>query len=249
MPVPTGEEGITMATMPRMKPRAEPVDAEPLELHSGDHMTREEFHRIYEQMPEDFKAELIGGIVYVASPLKYGHGSSHMPLSTLFYLYQGSTPGVDSGDNTTVQLGRRNEPQPDLHMRIVEECGGQTHLTSDDYIAGAPELVAEIALSSRSLDLHGKKRDYRQCGVLEYLVLSLHENKLRWFDLPADQELHPDADDVYRIRTFPGLWIQGEALLANDCQRLIATLQQGLATPEHTAFVQKLAAAKQAKAK
>jgi hypothetical protein len=32
-----------------------------LELHSGDKMTQEEFHRIYSQMPEDFQAELVGG--------------------------------------------------------------------------------------------------------------------------------------------------------------------------------------------
>jgi hypothetical protein len=40
-------------------------------------MSREEFHRIYEQMPEDFKAELIGGIVYVASRLRRSHGTYH----------------------------------------------------------------------------------------------------------------------------------------------------------------------------
>ena len=44
------------------------------QLHSGDRLSREEFHRIYEQMPEDFKAELIGGIVYVASPMRLPHG-------------------------------------------------------------------------------------------------------------------------------------------------------------------------------
>ncbi len=51
------------------------------ELYSGDRMSRAEFHPLYKQMPEDFKAELIGGTVYVASPLKLKHGTSHPWLS------------------------------------------------------------------------------------------------------------------------------------------------------------------------
>ena len=34
---------------------------EVMELHTGDRMNREEFHRAYLQTPEGFKAELIGG--------------------------------------------------------------------------------------------------------------------------------------------------------------------------------------------
>jgi Uma2 family endonuclease len=75
------------------------------ELHTGDRMTREEFHRIYDETPENFRAELIGGIVYVASPLSLQHGTNHLPLGTVFFAYEGSTPGVQSGDNATVLLG------------------------------------------------------------------------------------------------------------------------------------------------
>ena len=62
------------------------------ELHNGDRMRREEFHRIYRQMPEHVQAELIGGIVYVASPLKRQHGTNHLPLGSLFFAYEGNTP-------------------------------------------------------------------------------------------------------------------------------------------------------------
>jgi hypothetical protein len=55
--------------------------------------------------------------------------------------------------------------------------------------------------------------------------------------------LHPDRDGVYRVRVFPGLWIHGAALLAKDYERLMATLQQGLATPEHAEFIARVAAA------
>jgi Uma2 family endonuclease len=206
-------------------------------------MTREEFHRVYEMTPADFEAELIGGIVYVASPLKRLHGVNHLTLGSLFVAYVGNTPGVEAGDNTTILLGEEGEPQPDLYLRILPEFGGQSRTTEDDYIAGAPELIAEIALSSRSLDLHAKHDDYRRYGVQEYLVVCERERQLRWFDLRANQELRPDADGLVRIRVFPGLWVDPEALLATDYRRLMATLELGLATPEHQGFVTKLATA------
>jgi Uma2 family endonuclease len=215
------------------------------ELHNGDRMGREEFHRLYEQTPPDFKAELIGGTVFVASPLTTDHGTPHALLGTLFGTYSLHTPGVEVCDNTTVRLGEESEPQPDLCLRILPEYGGQSGTTPDRYVQGAPELVAEVALSRRSLDLHGKRDDYARHGVREYLVLSLRERRLRWFDLRANEELNPGPDGVVRVRTFPGLWIDVAALLARD-PRMLAVLQQGLATPEHADFVRRLAAARQA---
>jgi Uma2 family endonuclease len=209
-------------------------------------MTRAEFHRIYEKTPEGFQAELIGGIVYVSSPLKWRHSTNHLPLGSLFFAYEGNTPGVESGDNGTILLGEAGEPQPDLYLRILAEFGGQSWMTKEEYVAGPPELLAEIAHSSHAIDLHAKRDDYARYGVLEYLVVCLRERQLRWFDLQADQELLPDVDGIIRIHTFPGLWIHGEALLTKDYRLLMATLEQGLATPEHAAFVRRLAARRNA---
>jgi Uma2 family endonuclease len=213
-------------------------------FENGDRMTRAEFHRIYETMPEDFRAELIGGIVYVASPLRRRHGTNHLQLGSLFGVYKAQTPGVEAADNATVLLGDEGEPQPDLYLRILPEFGGQSRTTADDYVEGAPELIVEVALSSRAVDLHAKYDDYRRYGVAEYLVVCLREAEIRWFDLHADQELQADADGVCRIHTFPGLWIDSNALFAGDDAKLYATLAQGLTTAEHAAFVQRLAAAK-----
>jgi Uma2 family endonuclease len=212
----------------------------PLKLHSGDHMTRQEFHRIYEQMPEDFKAELIGGIVYVASPMRIPHGSRHLYLGAAFVHYEAHTLGVEAGDNTTVFLADESEPQPDLLLRILPEYGGQSRTTADDYIDGAPELVAEIAHSSRSLDMHRKRADYAEYGVLEYLVLDSQRQKLHWFDLAHNQEVDPPADGILRMRTMPGLWIAPEAVLKRDYRRMIEVLDEGLASDEHQGFVEKL---------
>src|SRR5437867_5781354 len=89
------------------------------ELATGDHMTREEFHRIYAATDDAFRAELIGGIVYVPSPLKRRHGIHHLLLGALFAAYAARTPGVEAGDNATVLLGEDAEPQPDLYLRLL----------------------------------------------------------------------------------------------------------------------------------
>src|SRR5262245_28044590 len=169
------------------------------ELATGDHMTREEFHRIYAATSDAFRAELIGGIVYVPSPLRRQHGVHHLLLGALFAAYAARTPGVEVGDNATVLLGEDAEPQPDLYLRLLPESGGQSRTTDDDYVLGAPELIAEIAHSSRAIDLHAKKDDYARYGVHEYVVVTLREGRMHWFDLRAGREPDAGADGILRL--------------------------------------------------
>jgi hypothetical protein len=206
-------------------------------------LTQAEFHRRYEQYPDKVKAELIGGIVYMASPLGRRHGTHHPELSTVFVLYKASTPGVEMLDNATAILGETSEPQPDLTLRILPEWGGRSQTTSDDYVQGGPEMLAEVSHHTRRLDLDFKRLDYEQAGVLEYLVWCLEPAELHWFDLTSGQLLKPDRQGIYRSRVFPGLWIDRQALLDCDTLRLIEVLQRGLASRAHAAFVKRLQAA------
>lgn len=223
-----------------------PVATDPVELENGDRMSREEFHRAYERAPKNFKAELIGGVVHVPSPLRRLHGSRHLRIGTLLSVYEGNTPGVEAGDNTTILLGEQSEPQPDLYLRILPEFGGQSTTTPDDYIVGPPELIIEVALSSRAIDLHKKRDDYGLHGVREYLVASVEDRRMYWFDLTKQQELAVGGDGVIRAQTFPGLWIHVPSLFAWQFQPLMDTLSRGIASPEHAEFVRRLEAATKA---
>ena len=221
-------------------PAAKSSSAEAAELCSGDRMSREAFHCAYEQTPDDFKAELVGGIVYVASPLKLRHGTGHLLLGALFAAYAARTPGTEAADNATVLLGQEGEPQPDLFLRITPESGGQSRTSADGYVVGAPELIAEIALSSRSIDLHAKRDDYQRDGVREYLVLVIADQRLRWFDLHENREKEANEAGIIQLRLFPGFWLNAPAIAANDYARAIATVEEGLRSPEHAAFVERL---------
>jgi hypothetical protein len=102
-------------------------------LENGDRLTREEFERRYHAMPNLKKAELIEGVVYVPSPLRYQrHGRPHSTIVGWLVAYEAATPGVESADNATVRLDLDNEPQPDALLRIEEACGGRSRISKDD---------------------------------------------------------------------------------------------------------------------
>ena len=147
-------------------------------------------------------------------------------------------------DNSTAILDEDSEPQPDLCLCIQSEYGGQTSEDSDGYMLGAPELIAEIAHSSRAIDLFEKREDYRKAGVHEYLVLCVAERELHWFHFPSGEMIRPDREGISRSREFPGLWIDVAALMARDTKRLRTALERGLARREHGTFVRRLQSAR-----
>ncbi len=211
-------------------------------LVAGQRLDRATFHERYEAMPPGLKFELIGGMVYMASPVGYRHGREHSLAVIWSGHYERFTPGVEVLDNASTALDDLGEPQPDVSLRIVPECGGRTRVEGG-ILAGAPELVVEVANSSRKLDLGPKKADYERAGVLEYVVFALDPEEVFWHALRDGrfERLPPGPDGLFRSETFPGLWLDPKALFARDLNGLIAALDRGLAAPEHATFAAKLA--------
>ena len=210
-------------------------------LENGDKLTRAEFERRYHAMPNLKKAELIEGVVYVASPVRAKqHGKPHARIMGWLIAYEAATPGVEALDNTTILLDTDNEPQPDALLRI--ETNGQSRINEDDYVEGAPELIVEIAASSASYDLHKKLKVYRRNQVQEYLIWRIYDHQFDWFRLQAGEyiQLQPNADNIICSQVFPGLWLDKTALLGGDLGKVLAILQQGLASPGHGDFISKL---------
>jgi Uma2 family endonuclease len=211
-------------------------------LEPGQRLDRAEFRARYEAMPPETRAELIGGVVFMPPMLGSDHGDSHIPVAGIFFIYQSATPGVRANIESTTVLDHRNEVQPDCSLRILEASGGQTR-TIPEWIEGAPELVVEIARSSRSIDLGPKLEEYRRAGVIEYVVLAIDPNEVFWHERigEAFSRVTPGEDGVYRSKMFPGLWFDPAAFFRGDAQALIATIEAGLASPEHADFVAELA--------
>jgi len=212
-------------------------------LRAGERLDQETFHARYEAMPSPVRAELVGGIVYMQMP-NPPHSRTHSKVMGWLGAYEEVTPGVEGFDNLTTILGRVSEPQPDACLIVLPEKGGQMRWSKKhpDYLEGPPELIVEVAHSSESHDLHDKRGDYEAAGVREYLVVALKQRQVFWFvnDGAMLVETAAATDGVIRSRVFPGLWLDTAAILRNDLRRLLAVLRQGLATPEHAAFVEEL---------
>ena len=216
--------------------------ADPPPLERGDRLTRAEFLRIWKQHPEIKFAELIGGVVYMPSPLTRQHAITDTDTAGWLWVYRTHTPGTESGCNATTLMEHDEAPQPDDYLRILPEYGGRSR-NDGKFIGGSPELLAEICVSSASYDLHDKFDLYEREGVLEYVAILMREQEIRWHRLTTTgyKLLAPDAKSIWKSRIFPGLWLDGKAMLAGDAAKVLAVLQQGLDSPEHARFVKKLA--------
>jgi Putative restriction endonuclease len=213
-------------------------------LRAGQRLTVEEFLRRWEAMPEVKFAELIDGVVYMPSPQTSDHGRAEIRMDTWLGTYIAHTPGCDAGSQST-WLMLQSAPQPDCYLWVRSEYGGQS-TTQGKYHIGAPELASEICLTSEAYDLGVKKALYQTAGVREYIAILMEEEEIRWHRLVKGvyELLRPTPNGVFHSRVFPGLWLDERELWNYDMARVLRTLQRGLRSAEHAAFVRKLAARK-----
>jgi Uma2 family endonuclease len=235
-----------MSVLPVTTLQHRKADLPPLE--NGDHLDQPTFHERYEAMPKNTRAELIGGIVYVASPVGRIHSKEHGRLIMWLGNYEAATPGVEMLPTPTVILSSDCEPQPDVALRMLNGKS-QVVLREDsetEYIAGPPELVVEAASTTESIDLHRKRNDYEKHGVAEYIAFLIRSRNVVWLVRENGNftDLKPTGDNILRSQIFPGLWLDSNALLSGDMRRVNEVLNQGLNTPEHKKFVEYLASKK-----
>ena len=201
-------------------------------LESGDHLTREEFHRRYLAQP-DIRAELVEGVVYVSSPVGTEHSEPHSSAAGWLHAYRLRAPGVRVAIDGTVILPGDNEVQPDVCLyRLAPE--GDVHLVrrregrrTVTYLEGIPGVVFEVAASSASYDLHSKLRVYERAGVPEYIVWQVYDRRIRWFRLEDGRyrDVEPDARGVIESQVFPGLRLAVGKMLAGDDTGVLAALE------------------------
>jgi Uma2 family endonuclease len=219
-----------------------PTPVLPPPLREGDHLTREEFLRRWDAMPDLKFAELIDGIVHMPSPLSNVHGDFQARVCIWLGYYDTVTSGCSPVASVTWLMSDVSVPQPDLALKILAEYGGQSWMEGE-YPGGAPELIVEISHTTEGRDSGVKRRLYERSGVQEYLIVKSKKQQIAWQELVEGKyrEMPPGADGLLRSRVFPGLWLNTEALWNCDYAALPAAVQQGTSTPEHAEFIRKLA--------
>ena len=127
-------------------------DDQPRTLVEGQRLDQPTFHALYEAMPPGTRAELIGGVVHMPSPVGRAHGRAQVPVIVWLDFYAERNAGIEVLDNATAILGWKSEPQPDVTLRVLPECGGRT-ADAKGFVRGAPELVVEVSRATRSITL------------------------------------------------------------------------------------------------
>lgn len=226
-----------------MSSAAAQYEAGILPLIRGERLTRGEFERRFDGLTGPIRAELIEGVVRLRPPVRW-HNGACPTADVIGWLgcYAAATRGTDVGAHPSVRLDAMNEPQPTAAMILSAGVGGQTRVSPDGFLEGGPELVAEVAAETDSIDLQTGFRVYGRNNVRECILWSLRDAAIDWFVLRNDRynPLPLGTDGAYRSETFSGLWLNAAALVRNDIPAVLQTLQQGLGSPEHAAFISQL---------
>ena len=185
-------------------------------------MTREEFHSLYAECEGLERVELIEGVVYMPSPVRFeSHDRQASLLRGWLFTYSNLHDGLESGNEATLILGN-SEVQPDAFLLRA----GTVPIDEDGYLRGAPQLVAEVAASTASRDLHSKLAVYQRNGVREYIVWRTLDNAIDWFVLRdgAYAAKAPDAAGRIESEEFAGLVMDVPAMLSMDRKAVLAAL-------------------------
>lgn len=196
-------------------------------LESGDRLSRAEFHRRYCLNPDIKRAELVEGVVYVASPTRFNvHAQQHAFVMGWLTAYFARHPDLKLGVEATVFLDDNNEVKPDAVL--WRDDPGVVGLDEEGYIEGAPQLIVEIAASSASYDLHDKMEAYRRNGVHEFIIWRVLDSMIDWFRLRDGRYewVEPDQDGVIESDQFPGLHLNLPKLLMGDLAAVLADLDR-----------------------
>ncbi len=132
-----------------------------------------------------------------------------------------------------------------LDVFVEPDRGGHAFIDGDGYIAGSPELAAEVSASTTRLDLRTKFKVYRRNEIREYLIWHVARKTLDWYVVRNGryQALPPSRAGFLQSEIFPGLWLDAKALIRGDLVRVHEVLRQGLQSPEHAQFATRLQAA------
>lgn len=192
--------------------------------HPSSLLTLEQFKRL---VNDGMKADLINGVMIVATPASYTHERLFGFLMNLVSFYaEARDLGVVLGSRSLVEVGPRSGYEPDLcfvaqaHLDIIQE----------DSITGPPDLVVEIiSPSTRQHDAYAKKEGYARLGVSEYWLIDPDNRAVAFYHLTESGYVEgPVEEGVYHSIAVPGLWLRMDWLWDHpkvaDCLRELGAM-------------------------
>jgi len=194
---------------------------------STDLVTVEEFFRL---VPDGQKADLIDGVIYMASP---DSRRANDLTGFVFYLLKGfdGSKGVGGGvqvNRYAFELTAYRAPEPDVAYIRPERIG----LAGERAMKGGPDIAVEIvSRESRHRDYGEKRGLYEQAGVEEYWIIDPLQQRVEFLVLHEGryQLAALEENRRFRSRVLPGFWIDVDWLLADPLPNAVSCLSAILA--------------------
>jgi Uma2 family endonuclease len=174
----------------------------------------------------DQKADLIDGVIYMASPEGIKASRLYGWLFVVLGHYLELTDlGEIFGSRTAFRLGVKDSPEPDIAFVKKERL----HLARESYFAGPPDVAMEIVSpESVDRDYHKKRALYERAGVAEYWIIDEEMRKITLLRLDSNgkyREVRP-VKGILRSQVIKGFWLRPEWLWAKTRPGKIDTVMQ-----------------------
>jgi Uma2 family endonuclease len=202
--------------------------APPRNAPDSDLVTVEEFFCL---VPDGQKADLIDGVIYMASPDTRRHDRLG---GWIKFLLQGYTAvnrlGEVYGSRFAFALSEFRAPEPDVAFVRSERLS----LVEERRMVGGPDIAVEIvSRDSRQRDYGEKKQLYAEAGVSEYWIIDPLQQRVEFHRLHAGRyELVPlEHNRLFRSAVLEGFWLDVEWLVAKSLPNEYDILQEILRNP------------------
>jgi len=161
------------------------------------------FGEFVEVIQDDEKADLIDGVIHVASPENIEHNDLVSWLTTILRLFvEQCRLGRVMVNKVAFRLADKTAPEPD----VAFVRAGRERIIKPGYVDGPPDLAIEIVSPDSAERDYGEKRvRYETAQVLEYWIIDPEQRRATFYGLEPTGfvDLQP-VEHVFRSRVLPG---------------------------------------------
>lgn len=201
----------------------------PHPMRRSGNITFDEFCKL---IREDQKADLIDGVIYMASPENVDDNELFVWLIRLTadFVDERELGGHVYGSRVAFELSETNSPEPDIAF-VTTEHEDRVHWGR---VEGPPDFAIEIVTpDSVERDYEDKRLLYEQHGVSEYWIVDEHRQTVTAYRLDRRgrfRQVRPRRG-VLESSVIDGFWLRPSWLWENPRPKKAACLREILAGP------------------
>ena len=185
------------------------------------------FGDFLELIQEDQKADLLDGVIRMASPENIDHNDLVSWLGTVLRQFvEERGLGMVTINRVAYRLSPRNAPEPDLAFVRAD----RRDIMKPGYVDGAPDLAIEIVSpDSVERDYQDKRRRYEEAGVAEYWIIDVEESRATFLLHGSGGFVEASVPEaIFASQAIPGLVIDTRWLWQRPLPATLRIVQEML---------------------